>query len=67
MHFLGIVDSNDPHNPPSPIGLRYSRKKIGLEGYVDASFADNYGDQHDNRRSTTGWCFLSGGAAVSWM
>ena len=60
------VDSNDPHNPPSPIGLRYSRKKIGLEGYVDASFADNYGDQHDNRRSTTGWCFMSGGAAVSW-
>ena len=60
------VDSNDPHNPPSPIGLRYSKRNPGLEGYVDASFADNYGDQHDNRRSTTGWCFLSGGAAVSW-
>ena len=59
------VDCNDSGNAPPPLGLRFSSNK-GLEGYVDASFADNYGDQHENRRSTTGWCFLSGGAAVSW-
>ena len=37
-----------------------------LPSCVDASFADNYGDQHENRRSTTGWCFKSGGSLLSW-
>ena len=37
-----------------------------LEGYVDASFADNYGTDDDNRKSTTGWCFKSGGGTISW-
>ena len=61
------VDSNDPHADVGPLGLRFSRSATPeLEGYVDASFADNYGDQNDNRRSTTGWCFKSGGSLISW-
>jgi hypothetical protein len=37
-----------------------------LQGHVDASYADNYGDETDNRRSTTGYVFTLGGTAVSW-
>ena len=48
-------------------GIKYTASKNqDLEGFVDASFADNYGTDDDNRRSTTGWCFMSGGGAISW-
>ena len=50
-----------------PLGIKYTASKNqDLEGFVDASFADNYGTDDDNRRSTTGWCFMSGGGAISW-
>ena len=44
-------------------GLTY-RKQVGnrLIGYADAS----WGDHKDSRRSTTGYVFLYGGAAISW-
>ena len=63
------VDNNDPHADVSPLGLKFVgtvHDKLELEGYVDASFADNYGDETDNRRSTTGWCFQAGGSVLSW-
>ena len=59
------VDNNDPSKQVMPLGIKYSSDKE-LEGYVDASFADNYGTDDDNRRSTTGWCFTAGGGAISW-
>ena len=37
-----------------------------MRGFVDASYADNYGTPKDNRRSTTGFVFMLGGAAISW-
>jgi hypothetical protein len=46
--------------------LDFNFKAFGLTGYVDASYADNYGDDTDNRRSTTGYVFTLGGTAVSW-
>ena len=50
-----------------PLGIKYTASRDqDLEGFVDASFADNYGTDDDNRRSTTGWCFMSGGGAISW-
>ena len=59
------VDNNDPSKQAMPLGIKYSSDKE-LEGYVDASFADNYGTDDDNRRSTTGWCFTAGGGVISW-
>ena len=59
------VDNNDPTKQVMPLGIKYSSDKE-LEGYVDASFADNYGTNDDNRKSTTGWCFTAGGGAISW-
>ena len=46
--------------------LKFDFNAFGLQGYVDASYADNYGDETDNRRSTTGYVFTLGGTAVSW-
>ena len=40
--------------------------KFEMRGFVDASYADNYGNNLDNRRSTTGFVFMLGGAAISW-
>ena len=60
------VDNNDGSKQVMPLGIKYTASKNqDLEGFVDASFADNYGTDDDNRRSTTGWCFMSGGGAVS--
>jgi len=44
------------------------KKGLDLEmrGFVDASYADNYGTPKDHRRSTTGFVFMLGGAAISW-
>lgn len=36
--------------------------KVQLEGYTDASWADN----RDNRRSSQGYCFTLGSGMVSW-
>ena len=45
------------------LGLKYKAVKgVKLFGYVDASYADDV----DQRRSTTGWCFVIAGATVSW-
>ena len=61
------VDNNDGSKQVMPLGIKYTASKNqDLEGFVDASFADNYGTDDDNRRSTTGWCFMSGGGAISW-
>ena len=61
------VDNNDASKQVMPLGIKYTASKDqDLEGFVDASFADNYGTDDDNRRSTTGWCFMSGGGAISW-
>jgi hypothetical protein len=50
-----------------PLGLKFHHdENLDLEGYVDASFADNYGTDEGNRRSTTGWCFRTGGPLLSW-
>ena len=61
------VDNNDPSKQTMPLGIKFTREQQhDLEGYVDASFADNYGTDDDNRKSTTGWCFKSGGGTISW-
>jgi hypothetical protein len=61
------VDNNDASKQVMPLGIKYTASRDqDLEGFVDASFADNYGTDEDNRRSTTGWCFMSGGGAISW-
>jgi hypothetical protein len=47
------------------LGLHYralSQAHHVLNGYADAS----YGDNLDNRRSTTGYIFMLNGAAISW-
>jgi hypothetical protein len=50
-----------------PLGLKFHHDEdLHLEGYVDASFADNYVTDEGNRRSTTGWCFRTGGPLLSW-
>jgi hypothetical protein len=47
--------------------LKFDFNAFGLQGYVDASYAGHYGDEADNRRSTTGHVlFTLGGTAVSW-
>ena len=43
--------------------LCFGGSNISLQGYVDADMA---GDK-DNRRSTTGYVFIVGGTAVSWV
>ena len=44
-------------------GLNFSSKSpCEIVGYVDAAYADNV----ETARSTTGWLFKYGGAAVSW-
>ncbi|GAQ83662.1 putative retrotransposon protein [Klebsormidium nitens] len=43
-------------------GLTYGAEKLEFEGFCDA----NHGGDPDTRRSTTGYVFLLGGAAVSW-
>ncbi|GAQ92153.1 hypothetical protein KFL_009340020 [Klebsormidium nitens] len=43
-------------------GLTYGAEKPEFEGFCDA----NHGGDPDTRRSTTGYVFLLGGAAVSW-
>jgi hypothetical protein len=45
----------------SEYGLKYGGGS-GLVGYCDADYAGDV----DSRRSTTGFCFLLNGAAVSW-
>jgi hypothetical protein len=64
------VDNNDPHADVSSLGLKFvgtvhDKSWSWRDKYVDASFADNYGDETDNRRSTTGWCFQAGGSVLS--
>ncbi len=46
----------------STFGLVYSKKEKSLTGYSDADWA---GDVND-RRSTSGYCFMLSGAAISW-
>ena len=45
-------------------GIVFTKNTDGivLHGYCDADYAGNL----DNRRSTTGYCFLSSGAIISW-
>ena len=44
-------------------GLVYNKSASGiLQGFSDADWAGDY----ETRRSTTGFMFISGGAAVSW-
>jgi hypothetical protein len=43
-------------------GITFGRSTDGLVGYCDADFAGDL----DTRRSTTGYVFTFGGAAVSW-
>jgi hypothetical protein len=43
-------------------GLLYKVDNPKLEGYADSNLAGNY----DDCKSTTGYCFLMGGAAISW-
>jgi hypothetical protein len=51
---LGLVFDSNPEK-----GLN-----LEMRGFVDASYADNYGTPKDNRRSTTGFVFMLGGAAI---
>lgn len=44
------------------LGIVFKPGDGELEGYCDASYADDV----DSRRSTTGYTFLLGGGAVSW-
>jgi len=46
------------------LGLLYRRQPgtVSLAGYCDADFAGDL----DNRRSTSGYAYLSGGATISW-
>ena len=53
---MGLVFDSNPEK-----GLN-----LEMRGFVDASYADNYGTPKDNRRSTTGFVFMLGGAAISW-
>jgi hypothetical protein len=46
--------------------LNFGFNAFGLQGCVDASYAGNYGDDTNNRRSTTRYMFIPGGTAVSW-
>ena len=43
--------------------LYFGKGEIKVEGYVDANFAGEV----DHRRSTTGYIFIVGIGAVSWM
>ena len=45
------------------VGLCYGGSKIKLQGYVDSDLAGDI----DSRRSTTGYVFTLGSAAVSWI
>jgi hypothetical protein len=59
---LALVFESKPGSTP-----KFDFNAFGLQGHVDASYADNYGDETDNRRrSTTGYVFALGGTAVSW-
>jgi len=53
---MGLVFDSSPEK-----GLN-----LEMRGFVDAPYADNYGTPKDNRRSTTGFVFMLGGAAISW-
>jgi hypothetical protein len=44
------------------VGLKYGGEQSELLGYCDADFAGDI----DTRKSTTGFCFLLNGAAISW-
>jgi hypothetical protein len=45
-------------------GLTFTRlSKLAIHGFCDSDWA---GDQDDNK-STTGWVFIYGGAAISWQ
>ena len=50
------------------LSLEYRRTSCGdsLSGSVDADWMPQYGDQSCNMKSTTGYVFYLGGAAVSW-
>ena len=52
-YLVGTVDT----------GLYYGGSKIKLQGYVDSDLAGDI----DSRRSTTGYVFTLGSAAVSWV
>ena len=43
--------------------LCFGGSNIALQGYVDADMVDD----RDNRRSTTGYVFIVGGLAISWV
>jgi hypothetical protein len=58
---LALVFESKPGSTP-----KFDFNAFGLQGHVDASYADNYCDETDNRRSTTGYVFTLGGTAVSW-
>ena len=45
------------------VGLCYGGSEIKLQGYVDSDLAGDI----DSRRSTTGYVFTLGSAAVSWI
>ena len=44
------------------LGIAYSRRKTEYFGYSDADFAGDL----DDRKSTSGYCFVFGDGAVSW-
>ena len=47
-------------------GNKSADSGVVLRGAVDADWLGMYGDKNDNMKSTTGWFFFVGGAAVSW-
>ena len=44
-------------------GMTYHKSKGEIEGFSDASWGDDY----DNRRSTSGYVFMNNGGSISWM
>ncbi|CAM9438252.1 unnamed protein product [Chrysoparadoxa australica] len=62
-HMLALERAMQYVSGTTDLGLTYSRKgELQLEAFVDADYAGDV----NNRRSTTGFLIMFGGAAVSW-